>query len=162
MEYIKRILHSDIKIAPITVLSLEKNISFMISAHSDGNLLELNTGGVADRVDLVSGVTRIVDYKTGTVSETISSITDLFTEDRKKDSDGWLQTLLYCEAYLAANKSVTVRPSVYKIKKLSGGILNDILRLKSDRKNELPVEDYNLVREEFTVWAQRNPCKNIR
>ena len=45
-------------------------------------------------------VTRIVDYKTGSVSESINSIDDLFIDDRKKDADGWLQTLLYCEAYL--------------------------------------------------------------
>ena len=90
-----------------------------------------------------------VYYKTGTVSETISSIGELFSEDRKKDSDGWLQTLLYCEAYYSADKSVILRPSVYKIKKLSGGSFSDMLRLKADRKSELVVDDYRIVREEF-------------
>jgi hypothetical protein len=149
MVYLKKILQCDKAIAPITILNLEDNFIFMISVPVDGKLIELLTGGVADRVDVISGVTRIVDYKTGTVSDTLTSIGDLFSEDRKKDLDGWLQTLLYCEAYLSANQSVIVRPSVYKIKKLSGGSLSDMLRLKTDSKTEMAVDDYKTVREEF-------------
>jgi CRISPR/Cas system-associated exonuclease Cas4 (RecB family) len=149
MEYLIRILRSDKTISPVTILNLEDNFSFMLSVLIDGKLTELLTGGVADRVDVVSGVTRIVDYKTGTVSDIITSIGDLFSEDRKKDYDGWLQTLLYCEAYLSANQSVIVRPSVYRIKKLSGGLLSDELRLKTDSKTSQAVDDYKTVREEF-------------
>ena len=82
-------------------------------------MIEIITGGKIDRIDIINGVTRIVDYKTGSVSEIINSVDDLFTDDRKKDSDGWLQTLLYCEAYLASKPGSIVRPSVYKIKKLN-------------------------------------------
>ena len=149
MVYLKRILHADKTITPITILNLEDSFSFMINTLSNGNMIAVRTGGVVDRIDVVSGVTRIVDYKTGTVSETISSIGDLFTMDRKKDSDGWLQTLLYCEAYMATNQSVTIRPSIYKIKQLAVDIFSDMLRLKTDSKNEIVVDDYKIVREEF-------------
>ena len=149
MVYLKRILHADKTITPITILNLEDSFSFMINTLSNGNMIAVRTGGVVDRIDVVSGVTRIVDYKTGTVSETISSIGDLFTMDRKKDSDGWLQTLLYCEAYMATSQAVTIRPSIYKIKKLTGDIFSDMLRLKTDSKNEIVVDDYTIVREEF-------------
>jgi len=149
MAYLNRILQCDKAIAPITILNLEDNFNFMMSVLTDGKVIELLTGGVADRIDVISGVTRIVDYKTGTVSDFLTSIGDLFSDDRKKDYDGWLQTLLYCEAYLSANQSVIVRPSVYKIKKLSGGLLSDVLRLKTDSKTELAVDDYKIVREEF-------------
>ena len=149
MAYLNKILQADKTIAPITILNLEDPFTVTLSVLSDGNLIEINAGGMVDRIDVISGVTRIVDYKTGTVAETISSIGDLFSEDRKKDSDGWLQTLLYCEAYYSANKEVTLRPSVYKIKKLSGGSFSDMLRLKTDKKSELVVDDYKIVREEF-------------
>ena len=150
MAYLKKILYADTTIVPITILNLEADLSFRLSILSDGNIIEINTGGKADRIDMVSGVTRIVDYKTGSVSETVSSISELFTEDRKKDSDGWLQTLLYCEAYCSAtNKNHTLRPSVYKIKKLTTGVLSDMLRLKSNSRPELIVDDYQKVREEF-------------
>lgn len=149
LVYLKKILNTDKSLAPLTLLKLEDNFSFKIDTISDGKIIEVRTGGTVDRIDTLSGAVRIVDYKTGTVAETIHSIGDLFTDDRKKDSDAWLQTLLYCEAYLAANESAVVRPSVYKIKKLAGGSLSDMLRVKTDSRTEFVVEDYKIVREEF-------------
>jgi CRISPR/Cas system-associated exonuclease Cas4 (RecB family) len=149
IAYLKRILHTDIKLAPFTILNLEDSFSFVISTISNSSQIELLTGGKADRIDIVNGVTRIVDYKTGNVAETINLIGDMFVDDRKKDTDGWLQTLLYCEAYLAKNPETVIRPSVYKIKKLSGGPLTDELRLKTDDKSIIVIDNYQLVREEF-------------
>jgi hypothetical protein len=147
--YLKKILNTDLSLAPLTLLKLEDNFSFKIDTISDGKIIGVRTGGTVDRIDVLSGVVRIVDYKTGTVAETIHSIGDLFTDDRKKESDGWLQTLLYCEAYLTANESSVVRPSVYMIKKLTGGSISDMLRVKTDSKTEFAVEDYKIVRAEF-------------
>ena len=149
MAYLNRILVTDKKLAPFTILELENSFSFSMSVLSGGSQIEVLTGGKIDRVDLVNGVIRIVDYKTGTVSESINSISELFIDDRKKDSDGWLQTLLYCEAYMAKNKGIVLRPSVYKIKKLGGDSLTDKLRMKTENKGEIVVDDYTLVREEF-------------
>jgi ATP-dependent helicase/nuclease subunit B len=149
MAYIMRILLTDKTIAPIKILNLENSFSFIIPTVSNGSPIEILTGGKVDRVDVVKGVTRIVDYKTGTVAEIINSLDDLFADDRIKEADGWLQTLLYCEAYLEANPGSVVQPSVYKIKKLSGGLVNDKLKLKSDKKNEISIDDYKLVRDEF-------------
>jgi hypothetical protein len=149
MAYLKKTLLADRTIAPFTILNLEDTFSFRLETLSDGTLIELNAGGIIDRIDMVSGVTRIVDYKTGTVSDNIGSIDELFTEDRKKDSDGWFQTLLYCEAYYRSNRTGTLRPSVYKIKKIAGGDFSDMLRLKTDNKNALLIDDYNKVRDDF-------------
>ncbi|MDO9339988.1 MAG: PD-(D/E)XK nuclease family protein [Bacteroidales bacterium] len=149
MAYLIRILHTDKTLAPLTILNLEDSFSFIMSVHSNGSQIEILTGGKVDRIDVVNGVTRIVDYKTGTVAEMINSPGDLFADDRKKDPDGWLQTLLYCEAYLSNKPGSVVRPSVYMIKKLTGGPLTDKLRLKTDNKSELVIDDYRLVREEF-------------
>jgi hypothetical protein len=60
-----------------------------------------------------------------------------------------LQTLLYCEAYLAANPGRLVRPSVYKIRKLTGAGLTDKLRLKTGSRTDIPLENYMEVRDEF-------------
>jgi CRISPR/Cas system-associated exonuclease Cas4 (RecB family) len=149
LVYVRRILNADKSISPFTVLALEESFSFILNVISGGQSIELRTGGTVDRVDNVSGVTRIVDYKTGSVAEYIGSPGDLFTPNRKSDTDSWLQTLLYCESYLANNNSVTIRPSVYKIKKMTGGIFSDKLKLKSERKPEILVDNYNSVREEF-------------
>jgi hypothetical protein len=149
MVYLIKILNIDRSVAPFTILNLEDSFSFLIPAFSGDAQIEVRTGGKADRIDEVNNVRRIVDYKTGTVADTINSIRDLFNDDRKKDTDGWLQTLLYCEAYLANNPESIVRPSIYKVKKTGGIQSEDKLRIKLENKSELILEDYAVVRDEF-------------
>lgn len=149
LAYVKRIIEADLSISPVTILNLEERFSFKVNTISDGAAIEILTGGTIDRVDLVSGITRIVDYKTGNVAEAIGSIEELFTDDRKKESDGWLQTLLYCEAYLKKENPDKIRPSVYKIKKMSAGNISDKLKIRTDRKTESEVDNYPDIRNEF-------------
>jgi hypothetical protein len=144
-----RILNADRTVAPFRIVNLENTYSFILPVISDGSQFNVLTGGNIDRIDVVKGVTRIVDYKSGTVSELINSISDLFTEDRKKDADGWLQTLLYSEAYLASSPVITIRPSVYKIKKLGGTTFSDKLRVKTGTRSDVAIENYTEVRDEF-------------
>ena len=128
--------------------------------------LNITTGGQVDRIDNLRGITRIVDYKTGSVADSISLIEDLFTEDRKKEADAWLQTLLYCEAWQVNNPGTIVMPSVYKIRKMGRVIIDDSLKLKTDRTNEVSVTDYSAIRTEFmeglngivkTIFSSQEP-----
>jgi hypothetical protein len=148
MTYLLRVLYNDRMLAPFIIKNLEDSFSFILSSSSNGFPIEILTGGKIDRIDAEKGITRIVDYKTGTVSDTIGSVADLFIDDRKKDCDGWLQTLIYCEAYLSHNPDITLRPAIYKIKKMTGGTVNDNLKLKDSGK-ELVITDYRTVRSEF-------------
>jgi hypothetical protein len=154
-NYVKKIIEADISISPFSILNLEEKFSFTINTVSDGKSVEILTGGTIDRVDIVSGITRIVDYKTGNVAESIGSLEELFADDRKKESDGWLQTLIYCEAYVSNKKPDKIRPSVYKIKKLSSGILSDKLKLKPDRKTESEINNYLEIRDEFNIGLKK-------
>ena len=101
-------------------------------------------GGNIDRVDLKNGITRIVDYKTGITSDSVDNISDLFRDDREKDPDAWLQTLLYCEAFLSEVPGAKVRPSVYKLKLIPGEKVTDKLILGNSE-----IEDYTSIRREF-------------
>jgi hypothetical protein len=147
MSYVTRILNYDISVAPFTILNLEDSFTFNLPLQFRGKQVNILTGGKVDRIDRID-TTRIIDYKTGTVSETISSIGDLFLDDRKKDPDGWLQTLMYCEAFLAGNPGSSVRPSVYKIRKMAGDSHSDKLRIKT-RGTDLVIENYSLIKDEF-------------
>jgi ATP-dependent helicase/DNAse subunit B len=149
MSYVMKILKADKEITPFRILKLESAFSFPLSIPFYGSSVEIITGGIADRIDMTDGVTRIVDYKTGSVAERINSIGDLFEYDRKKEYDGWLQTMLYCEAYLQIHAGINIRPSVYRIKKLSSESGGDKLRIRSEGKNDIPLEDYSSVRDEF-------------
>jgi len=149
--YLVRILNVDKSIAPFSVLNLEDSFTFVLPVLSSGSIMEINTGGNIDRIDMINGVTRIVDYKTGTVSDSVNAVEDLFKDDRKKDYDGWLQTLLYCEAFLENRPGSTVRPSVYKIKKLNDSSVGDKLRLKTGSRSDIAIENYLEIRDEFLV-----------
>ncbi|MGB8490452.1 MAG: PD-(D/E)XK nuclease family protein, partial [Bacteroidales bacterium] len=142
LVYVLRVLCADRSVAPFRIIGLEMPVSFEQNVEIAGKPHRLRIGGNIDRIDLNSGVIRIVDYKTGTAASEIESIAGLFDDDREKDTDCWLQTLLYCEAYLASDPHASVRPSVYKVKELSGKSLADKLILKPDRNCGSPVEDY--------------------
>ena len=166
VEYISRILRSDKALAPFAILNLEDSFSFQLPVVSGEANINITTGGQVDRIDNLRGVTRIVDYKTGAVADSIALIDDLFTEDRKKEADAWLQTLLYCEAWLVNNPGTIVMPSVYKIKKMGRVIIDNSLKLKTDRTAEVSVTDYSAVRTEFmdglagvvnTIFSSQEP-----
>jgi CRISPR/Cas system-associated exonuclease Cas4 (RecB family) len=151
MAYLLRVLNTDKAFAPIMVLNLENSFSFNLSVHPNESQIEIIAGGMIDRIDTVNGVTRVVDYKTGSVSDFINSADDLFVDDRKKDSDGWLQTLLYCEAFLSFKPGSIVRPSVYKIKKMNIASTGDRLRLKTGSRSETYIDNYTDIREQFII-----------
>jgi CRISPR/Cas system-associated exonuclease Cas4 (RecB family) len=138
-KYVINILKADIFYSPLKILGIEKGVSF--------NSENITIGGTADRIDIHNNTVRVVDYKTGSASNSIASISELFEEDRKKEHDGWLQTLLYCESLFGKTEGQLIRPSIYKIKKI-GGAHNDILFIKSG-KTALEVNDYSAVRDEF-------------
>jgi len=146
MVYIRRIFEADRAHAPFTVIDLESPVRFTVESVKD---TIINAGGNIDRVDRKGSVTRIVDYKTGTIADSITSVNDLFQDDRKKDTDGWLQTLLYCEGYLTEHPGEVVRPSVYRVKKISDRENGDMLRISLSKNKETILEDYATVRSEF-------------
>jgi hypothetical protein len=171
MAYLLRVLKTDKALAPFTVINLEDSFNFGLLFPLDGSLLYIIIGGKIDRIDTINGVTRIVDYKTGTVSDVINSVDDMFIDDRKKDPDGWLQTLLYCEAYLALKPGSMVRPSVYKIKKMNFASTGDRLRLKTGNRSEIYIDNYSDIREEFitglkglitTIFSKDEPFTKTR
>ena len=147
--YLLRILKADRSIAPFTISGIEKSLIFQFNFSSGNKNITVRTGGIADRIDNQKGKIRIVDYKTGQSVQRINSIGDLFTEDRKRELDGWLQTLLYCEAFVSDNPDVRIQPSIYKIKELSDSNFNDTLRIKTVGNQELLLEDYNEIRRDF-------------
>jgi CRISPR/Cas system-associated exonuclease Cas4 (RecB family) len=146
-SYILNILKADISYLPLKIVELEKKISFSTSVECENESIRIALGGIADRIDIHKDTVRVVDYKTGTVSQSLKSISELFEDDRKKDHDGWLQTLLYCESLFGKTEGRPVRPSIYKIRKI-GADYNDTLLIKSG-KAAFDVDDYSKVRDEF-------------
>jgi hypothetical protein len=149
LTYVRKILAADKSFAPFMILHLEATFDFHVSPELGDAGINVRTGGKIDRIDLADGIVRIVDYKTGSVADRINSIEDLFADDRSRDNDAWLQTLLYCEAYLTSSPGIKLRPSVYKVRKLTGNSENDKLRIRTGSRNDMEIDDYLTVRADF-------------
>jgi len=147
--YLVRILKADRSITPFALISLETLYVFRTSFVLNGQVRTLRIGGKVDRIDRPGGKTRIVDYKTGEAARKIDSIEDLFRDDRKRDLDGWLQTFIYCEAFLEGYPDLELKPSIYRVREISETSLPDTLKIRSDNNQEVPLEDYRLLRNEF-------------
>ncbi len=160
LMYLIKILRADKTVAPFTIINLEESFIFNLNAEINSKIFTIRTGGNIDRIDCFSGITRIVDYKTGVIAPRINSVSDLFTDDRKKDYDGWLQTLLYCEAYLAKSPDALVKPSVYRVKELPGHKYADTLKIRGEKNSDLLVENYEIIRKEY-LYGLTGTIKSI-
>jgi hypothetical protein len=147
--YLSRIIKADRSITPFTLVGLEEKHEFRMQFSLNGGFHSVRTGGYIDRIDFLKGTGRMVDYKTGSVTDRIAGIEELFEEDRDKKTDCWLQTLLYCEAYLARNPGTMIRPAVYIVKELTTEKFQDMLRIKIDKANETVVLNYAEIRSGF-------------
>lgn len=147
--YISRVLEIDQKSAPIKIIALEKPVEFTVKTGLNAAIDEFLMGGVIDRIDIRNDKIRIIDYKTGSAADHIKSVGELFLDDRKKDLDCWLQTLLYCEGYLSENPEAVVAPLVYKVRRIPGDKSTEKLIIKEKRNEELVIDNYNSIRHEY-------------
>ena len=120
IEYLQQLLKTDQRLAPFTVLGLEKNVyNDIVFNTEDGAQRKIKIGGIIDRLDMVTDPTtgkptiRVVDYKTGSpIKSAIKSIDEVFEGNSYKHSDYYLQTFLYS---LIINNSSKLNPSKYNV-----------------------------------------------
>lgn len=120
IEYLQQLLKTDQRLAPFTVLGLEKNVyNNIVFNTEDGAQRKVKIGGIIDRLDMVTDPTtgkptiRVVDYKTGSpIKSVIKSIDEVFEGNSYKHSDYYLQTFLYS---LIINNSSKLNPSKYNV-----------------------------------------------
>src|SRR5690606_25489475 len=75
--------------------------------------------GIIDRVDERNGVTRIVDYKTGSRDEVkFTCLDDLFEQEGKKQNKAMVQTLFYTFIYEQVKNLRQIEPNLYIIRKM--------------------------------------------
>lgn len=104
-SYLSRMLEEDAHHAPLTILGLEEEFTYMlpISEEKTG-VRAVKLMGKIDRIDrLADGTIRLIDYKTGgSFDRSVKTIADLFKQPATKSGKRpsyILQTLLYCLLY---------------------------------------------------------------
>ena len=120
-EYVDAVLLHDEQSAPFTIIELENKNDYKLRFPIDvkGREQEVLLYGIIDRVDERNGVTRIVDYKTGSRDEVkFTSLDDLFEPEGKKQNKAMVQTLFYTFIYEQVKNIRQIEPNLYIIRKM--------------------------------------------
>lgn len=95
-KYVNNLIKVDAKHAPFKIIGLETNKERTFKLDLDSqNSVNIKIKGIIDRIDFKNNIYRVLDYKTGKVTNKISSIDDLFVNDRRPELNGVTQTLVY-------------------------------------------------------------------
>lgn len=138
----QRFLNSELQLVEkheVQLVSLEQELK--IKFPIEGMDYPIHLKGTADRVDRVDGMYRIIDYKTGKVSQTDLNINDyaLLTEDFKKAKA--FQVLFY-SLLLENQLKGELQSGIISFKNLSAGFMK--FQLKEGRKTITNVIDENV------------------
>ncbi|MEN8156760.1 MAG: PD-(D/E)XK nuclease family protein [Bacteroidota bacterium] len=148
MRYLKKIIRTDITVAPVTLVSAEKNYQRELAITTGGQCITVRIGGTIDRVDRVGGRLRVIDYKTGGAGTGFPSLESLFDGTHNNRNGAALQTLLY--GWLVSDKhpGEPVTPGLYVMKALYKSGFDPVLTMGSNRQKQ-PVDSFASVEEEF-------------
>ena len=170
-KLISSVLKNDKTETPFKIIELETATERKISLNVNGEITEVTLFGRLDRVEIKDGITRIIDYKTGTVdsAKQSSKVTDvdhvnrIFADIKLKEN---FQQLFYASLYLNSNNNAKLIVGIYPLKKISGGVFwfeeepitADKNRLFEDNLNALLSKIFDKVTP-FTQTSDLNHCK---
>lgn len=117
--YVQIIVKQDEAQVPFRILSLEQKVDAEISFPLRGKEASIKLFGYIDRVDEKDGVTRIIDYKTGSDKLVYKDIPELFNTDGKHINKALIQTLLYTYVYEQYAGKADVEPNLYIVKTMT-------------------------------------------
>lgn len=126
-KLIRSVLNNDKTETPFRIVGLENAAERKVRLKIDGEVIEITLYGRLDRVEIKDGITRIIDYKTGTVdtAKQSSKVTDedhiagVFSDIKFKEN---FQQLFYASLYLNTNKNTKLVVGIYPLKRIAGGV----------------------------------------
>lgn len=152
--YMHRLLTADLEAGPFSIVSLEEKYQTAVGIEVDGRPVDLQIGGVIDRIDRRQGKYLILDYKTGAVRNTFSTVSSLFESgEGSPRNEAVSQVLLYAFVFQRLNPESTVVPGLYFVRDSYSGAFSYFIR-QGNRK-EL-VERYDQVGPEFEGLLQHH------
>ncbi len=98
IHYLGQLLNIDMRLGTFSILGLELRVEARLDGITiDGKPCPITIGGVIDRLDMVGGSLRVIDYKTGSrVQDKLADVEAIFNPANiTKHSDYYLQTMLY-------------------------------------------------------------------
>ncbi|MEJ7556871.1 MAG: PD-(D/E)XK nuclease family protein [Pedobacter sp.] len=129
--YVNIILTQDEAQTPFQIISLEQKVEADLSFTIHGKPAMVKLIGYIDRVDLKDGITKIIDYKTGSDKLTFKDVPELFNTNGKNINKALVQTLLYTYVYEQFTGKTCVEPNLYIVKTMT----QDGVWFKTGRQN---------------------------
>jgi ATP-dependent helicase/nuclease subunit B len=146
-RYISNFINSEIKqlkegkLIKILAIEAEEKIELNI----EGIPYTIYLTGKVDRIDQIDGVTRVIDYKSGKVSQ--SKVEIVSWEDITTDYDKYSKSFqVLCYAYMMHQKKrikLPIEAGIISFKNLNGGFLKFGVKesTRSQKKNQLITEE---------------------
>lgn len=145
-KYIKQVLYTDAKLTPFVYIESERRIKQLYPI-SSGKVISLK--GFIDRVDIVKGHTRIIDYKTGKGELRFRKMDDLFDKEMKDRPKAVMQVFMYAHLYLNEQPEAILEPGIYYLRNLFSENFNPDVVHKMDNSPDKHITDFSIYREEF-------------
>ena len=141
-KFIRKIIQSDLSLAPFRILELEKTLETEMLINSNGIERNIKISGKIDRIDFKDGVTRIIDYKTGQADSKIKSIAELFDRDKVSRKKAVFQALVYAFLF-EKNNTVpgSISLGIYITKNIYSEDFDAHVKLGDERLDFLKVKD---------------------
>ena len=113
-DFAEAVIKKDIEVAPIEIISLEKQWSVPYEILVGGESKAVSIGGKIDRVDRTRDGARIIDYKTGKDDVVFQSVESLFSTNSKRNKAAF-QTLYYSLVFRKKERMYLgpIRPGLY-------------------------------------------------
>jgi CRISPR/Cas system-associated exonuclease Cas4 (RecB family) len=145
-SYIHNLVSSDAGRGAFSITDLEKHVETSIPVRTAYSSLEVRIGGTIDRVDLFEGHFRILDYKTGMVKNSFSTIASLFDGSEKLRNDAVFQVLLYAMIYQKMNPGGIIVPALCFVRGSHSENFSYSIQYGEKKKK---LEEYGEVKNEF-------------
>ncbi|MDR1779713.1 MAG: PD-(D/E)XK nuclease family protein [Tannerella sp.] len=139
-KYAKQLLKRDIALTPFRYVASEQEIKRTFEL-TDGK--KVNFKGYIDRIDEVSGTTRIIDFKTGSHSSKIKSPEMLFDRTEKNRPGNVFQIFAYSMMYSDAN-NLNIQPLIYYLRDIFSDDFDPAIYI-----DNTPVTDFANIADEF-------------
>lgn len=149
-KYIQGILKYDASLvkegATLAMVSLEEGLQALHPFTVDGQTKSIYLKGRLDRVDRLSGVTRIVDYKTGAYKgkTEFAGFEKMFVGKDTAKYSGSMQTFLYSLMYDIAYKGEVrnIKPALYFVRGIQTSDFEPSLAIKEGRNAPVAIENF--------------------
>lgn len=148
LRYLQKIIRTDLGMAPITLVSTEKNYHRTLSLQPQGIPGDVRLGGKIDRVDRIGGTLRVIDYKTGQVNQKFNDVASLFEVDSNNRNSAAFQTLFYAWLVEEEHPGSDIMPGLYGMRAMYEADFDPALKMGTGRER-IRLESFATVRRMF-------------